>query len=212
MARDYKTRTARRRSSGASARRKSGGRGRARASGAAPGWQWLLAGFAAGLLVAAAVFVYDRTPGLGATVTPARPAPSPVPERDARPPALTEPEPEPPAPEYDFYRLLPTYEVVVTEEQADLPPDKPLPPVRTPGTYVLQAGSFRNHADADRRQAELALQGIESHIEVAVIDAGQRWHRVRVGPLRDLEELNRIRTQLRSAGVETAVFRAREDG
>ena len=43
--------------------------------------------------------------------------------------------------------------------------------------YVLQAGSFRAIADADRRRGELALLGLESSIEQMNTDTGS-WHRV----------------------------------
>ena len=43
--------------------------------------------------------------------------------------------------------------------------------------YVLQAGSFRAIADADRRRGELALLGLESSIEQMKTDTGS-WHPV----------------------------------
>ena len=53
-------------------------------------------------------------------------------------------------------------------------------PVEKPGAYILQAGSFRNHADADRVRALIAMQGVESKIQKVTIDK-DTWHRVRVG-------------------------------
>ena len=77
------------------------------------------------------------------------------------------------------------------------------------GTYVLQAGSFQNYADADRRRATLALQGIESQIQRVTIDQ-DTWHRVRVGPYSELNEVNRLRQQLRDGQIEVMVIRLSE--
>jgi cell division protein FtsN len=72
--------------------------------------------------------------------------------------------------------------------------------------YVLQVGSFTNFADADRRRAQLALQGIESKIERVTI-ADKTYHRVRIGPIDDLERLNTLRTRLHKAGMDVLRIR-----
>jgi len=63
---------------------------------------------------------------------------------------------------YAFYDMLPKFEVVVPEKDKDVRPDVKSVPETRRGTYVLQAGSYKNFADADRVRAQLALQGIES--------------------------------------------------
>ena len=80
--------------------------------------------------------------------------------------------------------------------------------VDTPGTYVLQAGSFTTLEDADRRRAQLALQGIESAIQRVTID-DKTYHRVRIGPIDDLDELNMIRSRLRAAKIDVLIIRLR---
>jgi cell division protein FtsN len=75
-----------------------------------------------------------------------------------------------------------------------------------PGTYVLQAGSFTEYADADRRRAQLALQGIESTIQRVTID-NKTYHRVRIGPIDDLDRLNVLRTRLRQADIDVLRIR-----
>ena len=82
-------------------------------------------------------------------------------------------------------------------------------PVEEPGRYLLQAGSFNAAADADRLQANLALLGIESRVERVRIDDSV-FHRVRIGPLSDLEALNRTRKQLRDAGIDPLLMKAPE--
>ena len=85
--------------------------------------------------------------------------------------------------------------------------DQPVAVVE-PGRYVLQAGSFSTYDDADRRRAELALHGIESRIQRVTID-GATYHRVRIGPTSDLDELNMLRSRLRAANID--VMRIRFD-
>ena len=75
-----------------------------------------------------------------------------------------------------------------------------------PGVYVLQAGSFSTNTDADRRRAELALQGIESHIQRVTVN-DREYHRVYVGPTDDLDELNLLRSRLRAAKIDVLRIR-----
>ena len=111
-----------------------------------------------------------------------------------------------PAKSYDFYDMLPKFEVVVPEKDRDVRPDtKPAPETRR-GTYVLQAGSYKNFADADRVRAQLALQGIESKVQKVSVDS-DTWHRIRIGPISKLDELNRMRQILRKADVDVLVIR-----
>jgi hypothetical protein len=90
---------------------------------------------------------------------------------------------ERPGKPYDFYDMLPKFEVVVPEKDKDVKRDiLPAPETRR-GTYVLQAGSYKNFADADRVRAQLALQGIESKVQKVSVD-NDTWHRIRIGPIR----------------------------
>ena len=71
---------------------------------------------------------------------------------------------------------------------------------------MLQAGSYRNEADADRVRAQLALQGVQAKVQRVAVDADV-WHRVRVGPISNLDELNRVRKQLQAADLDALVIR-----
>jgi cell division protein FtsN len=110
------------------------------------------------------------------------------------------------APSYDFYERLPKFEVVVPEEEKDVKPDLRAVPETRRGTYVLQAGSYKNFADADRIRAQLALQGVESKVQKVSVDS-DTWHRIRIGPITKLDELNRLRTILRKADLDVLVIR-----
>lgn len=113
---------------------------------------------------------------------------------------------EEPAQSYDFYDRLPKFEVVVPEREKDVKPDVRAVPETRRGTYVLQAGSYKNFADADRIRAQLALQGVESKVQKVSVD-NDTWHRIRIGPISKLDELNRLRTILRKADVDVLVIR-----
>jgi cell division protein FtsN len=169
--------------------------GRRRQQQPASNFAWMLLGLALGLLVA--LVVYLRNDGT-ADSTPVAP---PQPARAAAPRAPTD-EPEPAGDDrFDFYDVLPQLEVVIPE--VDSPPraDTPVRAVEEPGRYVLQVGSFTALGDADRMQANLALLGIESRIQRVTID-DDVYHRVRIGPIGDLEELNQTRRRLRDARIE----------
>ena len=165
------------------------------------GWTGVAIGLALGLGVAAAVWHYKAMPPADtAAVKVKKPAP-----QSARDEA---PDKEPPGTgsDYTFYDRLKNFEVVIPEKEKDVHRDlKPAPETR-PGTYVLQAGSYRNFADADSVRARLALQGVESKVQRVTVDT-DTWHRVRIGPITKLDELNRIRTRLRQADVDALVIR-----
>jgi cell division protein FtsN len=105
--------------------------------------------------------------------------------------------------------MLPSFEVVIPEQDLDARPDAGPGPVTSPGAYVLQAGSFSNLTDADRMKAQIALLGIASRIQKVSID-DQVFHRVRIGPVEDLSRLNDMRRRLRDARVEVMVIRIAE--
>jgi cell division protein FtsN len=76
--------------------------------------------------------------------------------------------------------------------------------------FFLQAGSFQNAPDADNLKARLALVGIEASIQTTNLPDKGVWHRVRVGPYTDVDELNRIRSILKQNGVDAALVKVRE--
>lgn len=114
-------------------------------------------------------------------------------------------------PQFDFYKMLPNFEVVIPEQDKDVRRSGEVSEVEAPGTYVLQAGSFRNTADADRLRAQLALIGIESDIQTVTIDDDQVWHRVRIGPFADLDRLNETRERLAEHELPALVIRVGEN-
>ena len=107
---------------------------------------------------------------------------------------------------YDFYDMLPKVEVVVPEKEREVGSDRGSAPanIERPGVYVLQAGSYRQQSDADRIRAQLKMQGIDANVQRVAVD-DDVWHRVRIGPITDLTELNRLRARLRAADFDDAL-------
>ncbi len=62
--------------------------------------------------------------------------------------------------------------------------------------YFLQVASFKSEADADNLKAQLALQGFEAVVQTAAIPEQGTWHRVRVGPLKNIDTINKVRADL----------------
>src|SRR6187401_2205878 len=107
---------------------------------------------------------------------------------------------------FDFYDRLPNFEVVVPEKDREFTRERDNTPatITRPGVYVLQAGSYRKQEEADRIAAQLRKQGIDANVQRVAVD-DDVWHRVRIGPITDLTELNRLRARLRAADFDDAL-------
>ena len=171
---------------------------------ATPGWVWMLAGLLLGLLLAGTVYYRELAPSGPRVGKQAEPQAQAAEPEAAQTEAA---EPEPGKTSFDFYEMLPKFEVVIPEKELDVRRDSDRTPVRDEGSYILQVGAFQNHVDADRVKAKLALLGVESRIQKVSIDQ-QTWHRVRVGPINELDELNATRARLLDAGVEMLIIRS----
>lgn len=183
-----------------------------------PGWAWMLFGLAIGLSVAFAIHVRSlERPAEPPPPVAAAPSPAPPTSRalddngenrnagDSGAQAVVEEK----TGRFTFYEMLKSMEVAVPDERVVVTRDTEPQAVVEPGLYVLQAGSFSTHQDADRRRAELALQGIESHIQIADVN-GRTYHRVHIGPTDDLDELNVLRSRLRAARIDVLRIRLGE--
>ncbi|MCP5149967.1 MAG: SPOR domain-containing protein [Ectothiorhodospiraceae bacterium] len=125
-------------------------------------------------------------------------------------------------PRFEFYTLLPEMEVAVPDEEvapsrpraATTPPPKPAAATATPPAagaprYLLQVGSFRRAAEAERLKASLALLGLEADVQSIADSESVAWYRVRLGPYSDVDRLNEARSRLRDNGIEAMVMRIR---
>lgn len=73
-------------------------------------------------------------------------------------------------------------------------------------TYYLQAGAFRELADAEGTKAKLAMMGVAASIAERRSELGSLY-RVRIGPFTEVDAMNRARTRLSDNGVDAAVVR-----
>jgi cell division protein FtsN len=182
-----------------------------RRSDAAPGWVWMLFGLGLGLIVA--IGVYLRVPA-GAPAPASRTAATADVASARATPAATRPAERPAqraaAEEnrFDFYEILPQFEVVVPDDDSPAAATAATRPAPTaaPGSFLVQAGSFSAAADADRLKANLALLGLESHVQRVTIE-DDVFNRVRIGPIGDLDTAKRVQRQLRDAGIDPLLMK-----
>ena len=172
-----------------------------------PGWIWMIFGLAIGLSVAFAVYVNDREPATQIAAAAQQPASM----QDSLDHNNELEEPNPPAVEsaedrFDFYKMLPAFEMIIESDKPDVDKDVEPKAIEEPGVYMLQAGSFSTHPDADRRRAELALHGIESRVQRARVN-NRDYFRVYIGPIEDLGKLNVTRSRLRAAKIDVMRIR-----
>ena len=119
-------------------------------------------------------------------------------------------------PRFEFYKVLTDKQDTSVAAPAK-PADKPQPakpqaadskPVASNEPYFLQAGSFSNADDAEKLKARLALLGIEASTQTATIPDKGVWHRVRMGPYKNSDEMNRARNLLKQNGMDATPMRA----
>jgi cell division protein FtsN len=176
-------------------------------------WLGLMVGLAIGLLVAFLIYLKQADKPSSPDPTAAENIPKKI--------------PVPPKPEdlivptidakYDFYKLLPNQTVdVPTGEYQDkkknttvlIPAIKPITSNSKKG-FTLQAGSFRKSEDADRRKAQLAMMGLEAHVEKVRLRAGNT-HRVIIGPYATAPQAQRIKMQLHHQSIQTVLVKAKK--
>lgn len=191
MARDYKN----------SGQRKKATKKSAPPKPAVPGWLWLFAGC---LLGGFGVFLFN----LSQQPKPVNSHPQQVEQQEKPNNKVQQPNKE--KVEFTFYDRLKEMEVVIPEEELEhqiKQSDKSLQDPNAPkGSWVLQAGAYRKHADADRQKARIALLGVEANIEAAD-KQGKSIFRVKIGPSNDLRELNDLRERLLDHDISTFVVR-----
>jgi cell division protein FtsN len=110
-------------------------------------------------------------------------------------------------PRFDFYKILPGVEETVTEKELKQAAKQPS---STKDIYFLQAGAFQNISDADNLKAKLALLGVEAKIQSATLADKVVWHRVRVGPYTNIDDLNRMRATLKQNGIDTSLIKVHD--
>lgn len=162
-------------------------------------------GLAAGLCVAGLIYVADHH---ASEAAPEAPHPTPhkgAADAGATPGGSADPAAAGGEGKYDFYQMLPKFEVVVPEKERGTRV-APAVPIDRPGIYFLQVGSYRDVDVAERVHAQLGKLGIEATVQRVAVDTDV-WHRVRIGPIKDLALLNRLRQQLQASDLDSIVIR-----
>ena len=105
---------------------------------------------------------------------------------------------------FDFYTILPGKEVQLSTEEMNTPKESA---EITQNIYYLQVGAFQTTDEADNLKAKLALQGFETVVQTASFPDKGIWHRVRVGPMRDLDTINVTKAELVEAGFNADLIK-----
>lgn len=172
-------------------------------------WTSFFSGLFLGLLVALGVYVWrDKVPSV--ENAPIFSSTEPI-EYEKQPGETLAPVSAPAKkPKFDFYNILPEIEVKVPDWEITRTPEDERDPLES-GTYVFQVGSFKQHDDADRAKAELALAGIQAKIHRVVINGQDVWYRVHVGPFHSSSAVQAMRKKLIGADRDFIVLRMGED-
>lgn len=163
------------------------------------------AGLAVGLVLALFAWIHGHHAGqlsvdaLAAETGPDTVAAAPV-------PASTADDAEDEEMDHVFLEMLPNFEVVVPDRNTIERSKPPAAAVVKPGAYLLQAGAFRNTSGAELQRDNLAKLGIEAGI-LHLFDDRAELHVVRVGPIRNLYQLNAIQKKLQDGGIDFVVQR-----
>ena len=179
------------------------GRGNGREKRPLPGFIWLLAGLAIGLFVALLVYL-DKQPEVTANFGAAVQKElekikqkTSTTDSDQKDGGATDRQ----EPKFNFYTILPELEVLIPDSETQPPKGRPVGSAEDNKQYVLQAGSFKNKNDAEKLKASLALLGFEAHIQSVTVNSVP-WHRVRIGPYNQSNDLYDKIDQLDQNGIK----------
>jgi cell division protein FtsN len=177
----------------------------------------ILVGMVLGLVIAGGVAWHlskrPAIPANGKETADAAAASAPVPARPAPTAAAPTPPRHAPAasavgegkPRFQFYEILTDKEGAPKKSgHAPAPPREHTPPAAAASSYFLQAGSFTNTGDAESMKARLALLGMQASIQSADIPGKGTYYRVRLGPYRSNDELNKANATLKQNGINDA--------
>jgi cell division protein FtsN len=155
-------------------------------------WRWYGAGVVSGLLLSFLLYLGILSPDPTAVSQTA-------PAEDAGD--------EPPPARFDFYTRLPQQSVDVEVDPSEIATARQSPDTER---FLLQAGSFKQREDADRRRAEMLLLGLEPRIEETNGSNG-RWFRVLVGPFETRSQLAKARSLTAQQGIDTLLLKQKAD-
>ena len=214
--------------------RSSGEVGRAaKKTGMPPMLTGIVIGLLMGITLALAVAVWlnrantpflDKSPPVSALPT--------IAARPVSPPVVRNEKVDAEKPRFEFYQILPGDKVGSASERpatgaptnAKSPPPAPSEQKSTtrPDTVVpreatksgsgeavyLQAGAFQSETDAENLKAKIAFSGFEASVRSVNLPDKGTLYRVRLGPYKSSDEVNRIKATLSQNGISAAVVKA----
>ena len=205
----------------------------AKKAGMPPMLTGIIIGLLMGIMLALAVAIWlnrantpflDKSPPVSALPT--------IAARPVSPPVLKNQKVEPEKPRFEFYQILPGDKVGSASERLaagaptsakTLPPTPseqkttaksdaaaPKVPTKSSGgeTVYLQAGAFQSETDAENLKAKIAFSGFEASVRSVNLPDKGTLYRVRLGPYKSSDEVNRIKTTLSQNGISAAVVKA----
>ena len=194
MSRDYKPRSASSSKSGSKSK-------------GSPFFSGLLVGLVLGVGLSVAVAIMVK----GSDSPFVSRAPEKAPEETAKADTSALPKAEknadtPEKPRFDFYTILPGSETQVTEQEIKQKQAAP-ETTKVQESYFLQVGAFQTEQEADNMKAKLALLGLEAIVQTATIPNKGVWHRVRVGPFANVDQINKSREELVQNGFKVDLIK-----
>ena len=127
-----------------------------------------------------------------------------------KPQQLSEPKEkasEKPEARFQFYDLLPNSEVETDTVDAYTFKEKG---AEEEYLYMVQTGSFRSAADAERQKANIAFQGLKATIRTVTNENGSTWHRVETGPFVSRSEMNAALDKLYAINIQPLVKKSKK--
>lgn len=200
-------------------------------SGMPPMLLGIIIGLLMGIMLALAVAIWlnrantpflDKSPPVNALPT--------IAARPVSPPLVRNEKVEAEKPRFEFYQILPGDNSGSARERPiagapaitkSLPPQELKPSAKTEPiagkeapksvaaeTVFLQAGAFQSETDAENLKAKIAFSGFEAQVRSVNLPDKGTLYRVRLGPYKSADEVNRIKATLSQNGISAAVVKA----
>ena len=104
--------------------------------------------------------------------------------------------------EFSFYAMLHDLEIEIPESTEA----QSTQGSQSKTSYVIQAGSFKTSAQAERRLVELKLLGLNPRVGEVENANGERWHRVMLGPFASRSQMAGVRSVMINNNIEAMVM------
>ena len=126
----------------------------------------------------------------------------------------------PDKPRFEFYQILPGEKDGANKKAPDTPAAKEVPKDSAKDTgkdaappkslneiLYLQAGAFQSETDAENLKAKIAFAGFEATVKSVDVAGKGTLFRVRLGPYKSQDEVNRIKSVLSQNGIGASVVK-----